>query len=99
MGSLLVSLGFQRASVAGSRGRTVGATECQRELDPVRAKNHRHAGDRAALYSTYIGGASDDEASAMAVDASGSVFVTGTTYSTDFPATAGAYAPVAWGGV
>lgn len=50
------------------------------------------------LYSTYIGGASDDEASAMAVDAAGSVYLTGTTYSTDFPATAGAYAPIAWGG-
>jgi hypothetical protein len=37
------------------------------------------------LYSTYLGGAGDDHAAAIAVDASGSAYVTGSTYSVDFP--------------
>jgi len=37
------------------------------------------------LYSTYLGGTSDDSGNAIAVDASGRAFVTGDTYSTDFP--------------
>lgn len=36
-------------------------------------------------YSTYLGGGGDDQAFAMAVDISGNVFISGTTYSTDFP--------------
>jgi hypothetical protein len=44
------------------------------------------------VYSTYFGGSGADAATAMAVDARGSVYVTGTTTSTDFPATPGAYA-------
>jgi uncharacterized protein (TIGR03437 family) len=44
------------------------------------------------IYSTYLGGSLDDVATAMTVDAAGDVYVTGTTMSTDFPTTFGAYA-------
>ena len=39
----------------------------------------------ALVYSTYLGGRSGDGGSAIAVDAAGAVYVTGTTGSTDFP--------------
>ena len=37
------------------------------------------------LYSTYLGGNSDDVGDGIALDGSGSAYVTGFTYSTDFP--------------
>jgi uncharacterized protein (TIGR03437 family) len=37
------------------------------------------------VYSTYLGGSSNDSASAVALDAAGSVYLTGTTISADFP--------------
>jgi hypothetical protein len=49
------------------------------------------------LYSTYLGGSSIDHGAAIAVDASGSAYVTGSTYSTDFP-TANAWQPSNAGG-
>ncbi len=42
------------------------------------------AGD-ALVYSTFLGGSGDDEGYGIAVDATGSAFVTGETYSSDFP--------------
>jgi len=37
------------------------------------------------VYSTYLGGSLTDAANAIAVDSAGSVYITGTTNSTDFP--------------
>ncbi len=43
------------------------------------------------VYSTYLGGSDEDYAYAVAVDRKGRPYVTGTTYSTDFPMTLTAY--------
>lgn len=37
------------------------------------------------IYSTYLGGNDDDDARGIAVDGDGSAYITGFTYSTDFP--------------
>jgi hypothetical protein len=42
------------------------------------------------IYSTYLGGSSLDGGNGIAVDSAGSAYVTGTTYSTNFPTTPGA---------
>ena len=42
------------------------------------------------LFSTYLSGSGTDAANAIAVDASGNAYITGTTSSTDFPVTQGA---------
>ena len=43
------------------------------------------------VYSTYLGGSIYDRASAIAVDSSGSAYVTGQAWSNDFPVTPGSY--------
>jgi hypothetical protein len=45
------------------------------------------------VYSTYLGGSRDEYGYGIAVDASGSAYVTGTTDATDFPTTAGSFQP------
>ncbi|MGI8550691.1 MAG: SBBP repeat-containing protein [Dehalococcoidia bacterium] len=45
------------------------------------------------LYSAVFGGSKYDAANGIAVDSSGSAYVTGTTFSTDFPTTHGVYQP------
>ena len=43
------------------------------------------------VFSTFIGGSEADHAHAIAIDAASRVFVAGTTWSSDFPVTPGAY--------
>jgi hypothetical protein len=43
------------------------------------------------VYSTYLGGSTAEVGYAIAVDSSGEAYVTGLTYSNDFPVTAGSY--------
>ncbi|HOK37693.1 MAG TPA: SBBP repeat-containing protein [Bacteroidales bacterium] len=43
------------------------------------------------LYSTYLGGSFDDKAYGIALDGSGNAYVTGYTFSTNYPVTTGAF--------
>ena len=47
--------------------------------------------DPGLVYSTYLGGASDDNGFGIAVDSAGNAYVTGFTASSGFPTTGGAY--------
>jgi hypothetical protein len=49
-------------------------------------------------YSSYLGGSGDDAATGVAVDSTGKIYVTGTTTSTNFPTTTGAYQTTEKGG-
>jgi len=45
----------------------------------------------ALVYATFLGGLSEDEGYGIAVDASGAAYITGMTWSSDFPTTSGAF--------
>jgi len=47
--------------------------------------------DPILVYASYLGGSSADRALAIAVDSAGSAYVTGWTFSANFPVTAGAF--------
>src|SRR2546422_1999265 len=50
------------------------------------------------VYSTYLGGTNSDVGLGIAVDSLGQAYVTGETFSADFPTTAGAFQPSSPGG-
>ena len=52
------------------------------EIDPVASMQ---------LFASYLGGSGNDTPGGIAVDASGNIYVAGTTSSTDFPITQGAF--------
>ncbi|HTJ29651.1 MAG TPA: SBBP repeat-containing protein, partial [Acidobacteriaceae bacterium] len=47
----------------------------------------------ALVYSTYLGGSGGDYGYGIALDASNNAYITGATYSTDFPVTCNAFLP------
>src|SRR3990167_6897815 len=57
------------------------------------------SGLSSLLASTYLGGSSNDEVYSLTLDTSGDVYVTGYTWSTDFPTTSGVYDTSFNGGV
>jgi hypothetical protein len=57
-----------------------------------------HPGGGSLIYSTFLGGGDYDWGAALAVDAAGHAWVTGSTLSSDFPTTAGAFARSLSGG-
>ncbi|HVO97112.1 MAG TPA: SBBP repeat-containing protein [Bryobacteraceae bacterium] len=63
-------------------------------LDCFLMKINPYASDptQVIVYSSYFGGTSDDILTAMQVDAAGIMYFTGSTDSTDFPVSGGAYA-------
>jgi len=56
-----------------------------------------NAAGNAVLYSTFLGGSSSDEAAAIAVDSAGNAYVTGETFSGDFPLTTSAFQSIQGG--
>jgi uncharacterized repeat protein (TIGR01451 family) len=63
-------------------------------LNPIQPTNHGvsdafvikiKADGSALFFSTYLGGASYEQASGIALDSAGNAYITGFTYSTDFP--------------
>ena len=56
--------------------------------------NPSASGEASLVYSTYLGGSDSDRGGGIAVDSSGDAYVTGTTGSTDFPTTPGAFQTV-----
>ena len=62
------------------------------EIDPTQS------GTASEIAGTYLGGSGQDLARSIAVDAAGRVYITGSTYSFDFPTTGNAYRSVYNGG-
>ncbi len=54
--------------------------------------------DPVLSYATYLGGSGVDQATGIAVDGSGNIYVAGNTTSTNFPTTTGAYSTTFAGG-
>ncbi len=48
----------------------------------------------ALIYSTYLGGTNGDQGRAITVDTEGNAYITGGTFSNNFPTTAGAFDPI-----
>lgn len=98
-GDLLVHAGKQtlrqlkpviyQTAVDGKRVDIQGHYVIERGLVSIAVGDYDHDRqltiDPVLVYSTYLGGTQSDSASAIAVDGSGNVYVTGLTSSTDFP--------------
>ncbi len=81
------------AYVIGNTGSTDFPTLNQYQKDPADSNGDAFvtkidtacSGAASLIYSTYLGGSGEDYGSRIALDSSGSAYVTGETYSADFP--------------
>ena len=71
---------FQTTCGGGCTGNTVDAFAAKLKPD-----------GSGLVYASYIGGSSNDQGNGIVVDSSGNIYVTGITFSADFPNTAGSY--------
>jgi Beta-propeller repeat/Dockerin type I domain len=72
-------------TTAGAYQTTVGGTFSDAFVSKLNTSG------TALIYSTFLGGNGTDNGNGIAVDSSGNAFVTGSTYSTNFPTTTGAF--------
>jgi hypothetical protein len=70
---------------------TVGAYDTTFNGDADVAVSKLNPSGSALLYSTFIGGADEEEGWRVAIDDSGNAYLIGPTHSADYPTTAGAY--------
>ena len=83
--------GAFQAAFAGGRSNQEGQNPSDAYVTKLNATGS------ALVYSTYLGGEGNDRSQAIALDATGSVFVTGFTDSLLFPTTPGAFRPASDG--
>jgi hypothetical protein len=70
-----------------------GAGPCGNSLCRDAFVSKLNSSGTALVYSTYLGGSSVDYANGIAIDSTGSAYVTGVTRSNDFPVTSGTALP------
>ncbi|MGB6385822.1 MAG: SBBP repeat-containing protein [Terriglobales bacterium] len=87
------------AYVAGANGSTDFPTKNPLQPQPRSMfVSELNQDGSAFVYSTYLGGSGQDFAYGIALDGAGSAYVTGYTFSNDFPTTPGAFQTVCGGG-
>jgi hypothetical protein len=64
---------------------TANALQCARAGSADVFATKFNAAGSALIYSTYLGGANDDQARGVAIDSAGNAYLAGRTSSTDFP--------------
>ena len=74
---------------------TTGAYQSTNAADAsfVAKLDSSQSGASSLIYSTFLGGSNGDEGRGIAIDSSGNAYIAGTTASTDFPTTTGAFQP------
>jgi hypothetical protein len=77
---------------------TAGAFQTTKDVYPDVFVTKLNASGSGLVYSTYIGGSDSDGGSGIAVDGSGNAYVTGSTKSTNYDVTAGAFKTTKVGG-
>jgi len=70
---------------------TSGAFQTANNDDHTAFVTKLHPDGASLDYSTYLGGTGQEEAKGIVIGGQGNAYVTGLTYSTDFPVTSGAY--------